>query len=128
MDGLNDAAKEFVKEENKSDALGKELGSVFCIVFENDGLVLGLGCIHENEISRIYIDPDYQRKGIGKAIVRELEIEAERKGFDKLIGQASLSSETFYHKLGFKSVGAGSLKKGEAVFKFINIEKDLADK
>ncbi len=106
--------------------MGKELSNVFCIVFEDAGLVLGLGCLHENEISRIYIDPDYQRKGIGKSIVRELEIEAERRGLDKIIGQASLSSEAFYHKLGFRSVGAGSLKKGDAVFKFINIEKDLA--
>jgi GNAT superfamily N-acetyltransferase len=56
----------------------------------------------------VYILPEYQRKGIGAALVRHVEVEAVRKGLRALrlftVGAALWAIE-FYQKLGYRLIG-----------------------
>jgi GNAT superfamily N-acetyltransferase len=62
----------------------------------------------EGQIHWVYILPRQQRKGIGKALVRYLEQEAQKKGLKRLelhtVGMA-LWAINFYQKLGYHLIG-----------------------
>lgn len=42
-------------------------------VLEIDGLIAGTGSYEENHITRVYVLPEYQGKGYGNYILKELE-------------------------------------------------------
>ena len=73
-------------------------GYVLVAKFNNE--IVGTGSLFEAEFRRIYIDPDYQHKGIGKMIVRELEKDAIQKGITKMTLGASLVSRVFWESFG----------------------------
>ena len=125
MDGINKEARELIKSKNTPGKLSKELNNRETFVYEKKGLIAGLGCLDGNEIKRVYIDPRFQKQGIGSAIIKRLEKLAREKGLKTIIIQASPSSEFFYQKLGYKSRRKEKLSKGKAIFEFINMEKTL---
>ena len=65
-----------------------------------DGLVVGFISLLGNEIGAIFVDPEFHRSGIGRALVdraRALRGEVEVEVFERnLLGRA------FYEKLGFE--------------------------
>ena len=42
------------------------------IVAEAEGLVLGFAAFSEGELTWLYVDPQHQRKGVGKALIRHV--------------------------------------------------------
>jgi putative acetyltransferase len=70
------------------------------LVWEADGRVVGFISLLGNEIGGIFVDPEFHRSGIGRALVdraRELRGEVEVEVFTRnLLGRA------FYERLGFK--------------------------
>jgi ribosomal protein S18 acetylase RimI-like enzyme len=87
----------------------KDLKTVFsnsrykCFVYDENKLV-GVGRaladgVDASYICDIAIHPEYQGKGIGKAIVNKL-VEQSR-GHNKIILYANIGKESFYAKLGF---------------------------
>jgi putative acetyltransferase len=91
--------------------VGLDIANVYLPVTENwvwetDGRLVGFVSLFGNEIGGLFVDPSYQRQGIGKALVdhvanerEELEVEVFK---DNAIGRA------FYAKYGF-------VLKGESV-------------
>jgi GNAT superfamily N-acetyltransferase len=69
-------------------------------VFENNR-ILGLGGLTDNKIERVYIDPNYQGRGIGRDLVKFLEELAKKRGTRELIVHAFLNSISFFHKNGY---------------------------
>lgn len=74
-------------------------------VYEKDKKVVGMGGLKGNEIKRVYVDPSYQGKGIGKEILHFLEKLAREKGLDELVLYSFPNSVRFYQKQGYKIVG-----------------------
>ncbi|WP_251343111.1 GNAT family N-acetyltransferase [Haloplanus halophilus] len=74
------------------------------IVAEADGTIVGWGSVHldENVLAATFVDPDYAGRGIGRAIVDELEAIARREGVERLRVPASLNAVGFYEALGFE--------------------------
>ena len=125
MDGLNDAARNFIISKNTPEILHAKLSNYYTVVCEENNEILGLGALDGNEIKRLYIDPTSQGKGIGSKIIGHLENEAKKRGVKAASTQASPSSESFYHKLGYQTLNKDILKKKDAVFKFVNMKKEL---
>jgi N-acetylglutamate synthase-like GNAT family acetyltransferase len=75
---------------------------VYVCVF--DGKIVGTGTLKFNEIMACFILPEYQKKGIGKALASFLEDEAKRDGFSKVWLVSALSAQGFYKKLGYSFV------------------------
>ncbi|MEO1983299.1 MAG: GNAT family N-acetyltransferase, partial [Fuerstiella sp.] len=84
--------------------VGHDIANVYLPVTENwvweaDGRVVGFVSLYRNEIGGLFVDPSFQRQGIGKALVdyvgnerEQLEVEVFK---DNVIGRA------FYAKYGF---------------------------
>lgn len=54
----------------------------------------------EGVIEAIYVDPDFQRRGVGTALFAALEGEARERGLPGLVLEATLNSAAFYAAMG----------------------------
>lgn len=62
-----------------------------------DGNIVATGCFVDNHITRVYVLPEYQRKGYGTLIVKNIEAQISEK-FDKAYLDASLPAAALYEK------------------------------
>jgi N-acetylglutamate synthase-like GNAT family acetyltransferase len=127
MTGLNDAAQRYVKEKNIPPLLFQELNQYFSLVYLKDDVILGLGSLDRNEIKRMYTHPSAQGQGVGRTILQNLEMEARRQGLKNIFIQSSTSAEGFYKLRGFVRIEPGSFTHGDALFQFVNLEKQLSN-
>lgn len=64
--------------------------------------IVGVGSLRAgNHISLLFVDEDYQRRGIGKMLVKTMQAHSATQGKIKLTVNSSPYGEDFYHKLGF---------------------------
>jgi putative acetyltransferase len=74
------------------------------MVAELDGEVVGIGCLvpKNNELRACYVAPWATRKGVGSAILREIERVARDQGVVTLRADSSLTAEPFYRVNGYE--------------------------
>ena len=72
---------------------------------ESDGQVVGLGALvlEDAELRACYVLPEAARRGVGTALVREMERLAAAHHLDHLELLASINAEPFYAALGYQS-------------------------
>jgi putative acetyltransferase len=77
------------------------------LIADLDGEPVGLGVlvVEHSELRACYVVPEAARKGVGSAIVREIERLAKQEGLNRLELRASINAEGFYHSLGYESLG-----------------------
>ncbi len=81
-------------------------------VAEFAGEVVGYVDAIPGEILRLFILPDFAGYGIGEQLLElGLELSAQTDS-DRIILEATLNAETFYHRHGFTSVGRGRFSHG----------------
>ena len=85
----------------------KEMQREQFVVAEVDGRIRGFGAVilTKAEISSVYVDPAYVRRGIASALVAAMERLAANHGLQALELQAAGGALTFYEKQGFTYVG-----------------------
>lgn len=92
-------------------------------ILEDDRELIGFASIHENEITHLYLKPDYFDQGLGNLLLRAMVKEIIERGFDYIFlwdvvdNQRSL---TFYEKSGFIKTdeirdGVHGLKEGKYI-------------
>lgn len=69
----------------------------------NDDCLTGTGSRKENHITRIYVLPEFQRRGYGSFIMQSIENEIAFK-YDKVYLDASLPASRLYEKFGYKTL------------------------
>ena len=76
------------------------------LVGEIEETILGIGALvlQLNELRACYVSPAGIRRGVGTAIVRELERIAANHGITHLELHATITAEPFYRHLGYQSV------------------------
>lgn len=70
------------------------------------GYVAGTGLEH-GYMEDIIVHPDYQRRGVGQQLVKELLNESIRRGLTIVTLTYSRKHKEFYEKCGFSSTAAG---------------------
>ena len=80
-------------------------------VAEIDGRAVGWGAIHGDRLKGLYTDPDFARRGIGTALLAELEALMRARGIGRIDAEASVNAEGFYLRRGYAPAGA---PRGEA--------------
>lgn len=66
-----------------------------------------------NHISLLFVNEEYHRRGVGKALVKYLqEYMLEHTSYEKLTVNAAPYGIPFYHKIGFKDTGIQTRKEG----------------
>ena len=94
------------KETLKDD---KEQDSYHLIAVDNKEEVIGTGRLHfnnekEGQIRYMAVSESIQRKGLGSAIVSELERIAKKKGAREMVLNARENAINFYLSLGYKEI------------------------
>lgn len=77
------------------------------LIAELDGEPVGLGAlvVGNSELRACYVVPEASRKGVGSALVAEIERIARDNGLERLELLASVNAEPFYAFLGYESYG-----------------------
>lgn len=83
-------------------------------VAELDGQVVGIACLRllpcicdpipYAELTELFVDPDFRRRGIGRALIRHIEAQAQAQGAVELVlmtAWRNTAAHTFYHALGY---------------------------
>jgi len=78
------------------------------IVAESDQGLLGFAERWNEEIFAVYVHPLHIRRGIGSALLDELERTALEQGMTNLRLDASMNAEAFYNARGYASIEAGT--------------------
>lgn len=104
--------KGFVKHFNEKEAL-RYIREYNVAVSKEDGIVQGVVVFRDSgfdvSIEAIAIHPDYQRQGIGKALIDSVEKAAKIYKFKtmKALSYAFYNAKPFYEKLGFTTKDSG---------------------
>ena len=68
--------------------------------------IIGTGCFHGNQITGVYVLPEYQNKGCGTMIMDHLEKKIA-ENFDTVELDASLAAVFLYEHRGYRTIGHG---------------------
>lgn len=94
-------------------------------VLKVDGKIVATGCFVENHITRLYVLPEYQKKGYGTFIMKNIEDQISDK-YEKVYLDASLPAVALYEKLGFSATKHERYPvENEAVLVYEIMEKKL---
>lgn len=71
-------------------------------VYEKKNHVVGFYAMHENTLAALFVAPEFQRQGIGKALM--LHAKSQKNNLELTVYKENESSCEFYLKQGFKVV------------------------
>ena len=72
-----------------------------------EGRIVGMAEIEgDGFIDYFYVHPDWQGRGIGKALMARAEVEAEKFGVKKIFADVSVTAKEFFLARGFRIVEA----------------------
>lgn len=110
------------KEERIREAAGRE-DIYFAVVQEK---IVGTGSIRGNDISRLFILPEYQTKGYGSRLMDLLEDRVFQKNQEVQI-DASFPAESMYIKRGYRITSYEKIRTDNGDFLCYHIMKKRAD-
>ena len=84
----------------------REAGALHIAAWNDSGTLIGVGRLHRlsanaGQIRYMAVDPSERGRGVGAAIVRELENLAARSGFDEVMLNAREEAVSFYKSNGY---------------------------
>lgn len=114
----------FCKHHSKS-AILKDIENGDVSVLKIDETIVATGCFVNNHITRVYVLPEYQKKGYGTFIMKNIEAQI-RKKYDTAYLDASLPAEALYEKLGFTAIKHERIPvENEVILAYEMMEKEL---
>lgn len=105
--------------------IGQDIENENVYVFFDNDVPVGTGSLSGNHITRVYVLPEYQGRGYGTFIIRQLENEI-KKTYKSSVLDASLPAVMLYEKLGYKTLNHSKyIVKNDVVLVYEVIEKVL---
>lgn len=121
---LEEVAKQFVKErfckEGYLEAKSKEYPF---FVYENHSGVLAIGAVETSEIKKLYVDPNFQRRGIGTEMLAHLENAAAKSMHGMFLVYCFKNSFDFYNALGYIPAGERVFEREGVKIPTLRMEK-----
>ena len=93
-------AVQFFSNHHSDDRIRADIVAGIVFLIEVDGTAIGTVTVADNEINRLIVLPDFQRKGYGRELMDFAE-EIIRKKHDHIILDASLPAKQIYLKRGY---------------------------
>jgi GNAT superfamily N-acetyltransferase len=100
-------ALRFFREYHARECIRNDCDMEYCIVAVRDGTIVGTGTLADTNIRRIFVDPAFQRCGLGRRIMRHLEARAGEAGMPYLELYASLLAREFYESFDYIHLKTG---------------------
>lgn len=75
---------DFFCAHHSKDAIAKDIESGCAGVLKIDGKIVATGCFADNHITRVYVLPQYQKKGYGTYIMQNIEAQIGQKSIKLL--------------------------------------------
>ena len=94
---------DFFGEHHSMEAIAKDIENGHVSVLKIDENIVATGSFADNHITRVYVLPEYQKKGYGTFIMKTIESQISEK-YDKAYLDASLPAAALYEKLGFSTI------------------------
>lgn len=77
--------------------------------------LIGTAGLRRDYLRSMFVKPTYQRQGLGKALVADIEERARLKGISEIMVHSSLTARRFYEALGYEFVEFQSYPEGSFV-------------
>ena len=77
------------------------------------------------QVRQVAVDDERQRSGVGTALMREVARRAQQMGFERIHLYARVSTEAFYHRLGWMTVSDGPFPYGRTGVPHVRMEFPL---
>ncbi len=106
-EGLTSQNIEFlVKCRGSIDTVRRESATEIYLVACVEAEITGMVSVKNNEITKLYVDPRWHRKGIGRILFEKAEEMIEKNGYDQIVlGAIGSSPLPFYESMGMKISG-----------------------
>ncbi len=106
-------AEELVVHHGSVEHVQKLMLSVKTFVAEQDGQVVGMATVKENELDMLYVDPACHRKGIGRMLFDQAAKTISAAGYDEMfLGTGASTSIQFYEAMGLRRSGEKKVETG----------------
>lgn len=106
-------AVQFFKDYHTDERILERHAAGSVIVAEHERELLGTGAIVGDHIMAVFVHPDHQRRGIGAAVMDDLERAARAAGRRSVCLDVSLPSRFFYESRGYANLRSCSIDVGE---------------
>jgi GNAT superfamily N-acetyltransferase len=103
-------AIQYFKDYHSSSQILDDARQGQTMVLELNERIVGTGTICEQNIRRVFISPAFQGRSFGRMVMETLEKKALSMGLHHLNLDASLSSQAFYHHLGYRTREKGYIQ------------------
>jgi len=91
--------------EESPQLMCKRAALFYMVVYEVDGTIAGLAGLDMNEVRLLYVDPERQRRGIGRALLEHLEKMVPPALFSDIFLYSTPGAASFYSACGYQSLG-----------------------
>jgi GNAT superfamily N-acetyltransferase len=94
------SAVDFFHSHHSIKKMKNQMPNEFTLVLW-DNKIIGTGTLSGNEIKRFFVLPEYQGKGYGKLLLKELEKNIDCNKYNNFALDSSLGAVEFYKKNGY---------------------------
>ncbi|MFQ6084105.1 MAG: GNAT family N-acetyltransferase [Candidatus Aminicenantia bacterium] len=95
------------------------------VVYEENGRIISMGGLDKNEIRGMFVDPEYQGRGIGRAIIQYLEALIPRDKYSYIFLNSTRIAEQFYVRMGYAAKGKRVFELNGQPLETIYMEKAI---
>jgi len=97
----------------EADILNRSRTGTVLVAEGSGGALVATGSLVDGQIFGVFVRPDHQGAGLGRAVMRALEQAAVAAGQTEFVLSVSLPSRRFYERLGYEMVEPRSRDVGE---------------
>jgi GNAT superfamily N-acetyltransferase len=122
------AVRHFRRHHEAQEILADAAGG-YAVVLERGGQIVATGTLTgKGKITRVYVRPDLQGRGLGKRVMEHLEQHARATGRASVFLNASTVAKRFYESLGYRlrEAKCHTLEDG-AKLDYFEMDKPLTD-
>ncbi len=102
-------AVEYFLKYHSDENIRNDIVNRRCFLFiDNNGDAVGTVTVKDNEINRLFVMPQYQKKGYGKALLDFAENKIADK-FNKIVIAASFPAKNIYLKRGYRETAYNTI-------------------
>ena len=100
----NAEAIKYFKDYHNNENILKGTKEGYTIVLEKSNRIIGTATLIDDYITRVFVNPKFQKKGLGKLLMQKLQTKALSAGIRTVKLDSSLPAKKFYDSLGYKTI------------------------